>query len=602
MGLRSLRVLLVLLVLMSVHTSYAQQGASTRKVDSKEGEFIIHTVEAKQTLYAISKMYSVTVKDIQNVNPNLENLGIRIGQTLRIPVKKINNKEAKKAIVRISSDTIYHEVVKKETLYGLTKKYEITEKELLLHNPELSEGLKLGMIVKIPVAVNTISRADELEFEVPLEDSLVLHEVQPKETMYSLSKLYQVTPDSIQMVNNGLVEGLKIGATIRIPVANKKFVSVSRDLEKMSSDSIMPIGFQDTLKIGVFLPFCNEKNLASQVAGENEDLYILTKISLEFMRGLEMAIDSLNKKGYHVSTRYFDTKKDTNECLRLIKEEDLSALHLFIGPMFQVNFKILAAHAKTLATPIISPVPVSSRLLLENSFVIKSLPSTPSLVINEAEFMGENYKDSNLVLFSGGASTDKRAAGIFQKYLSSSAGDSIPNHRVWQANSDNFTRHLKLGEMNIVAIVSSDEAFVSSALSIFYGLKGKNTRFLVLGTDRWRSFGSIDFDYLTELNVVYPIQQYVDYSNPLVAQFLGKYRANYHTDPSLHVFSGFDITWYFGNAFFSSEGNWQDYISQNKMEGLSLNFEFVKIGIESGYENRGGFLLQYSTNGLNLVR
>lgn len=602
MGLRSLRIVLVLLAFCCSQWVHAQEGASIRKVEGKDGEFIVHTVAAKQTLYAISKMYSVSVEDIQNANSDLENLGIRIGQTLRIPVKKINAKEAKKSVVRISADTIYHEVVKKETIYGLTKKYEITETELLKYNKDLREGLKLGMVVKVPVTVNTVSQVDEMEFVAPLEDSLILHEVQPKETLYSLSKKYKVTPDSIQMVNDGLVDGLKIGATIRIPIANAKFMKENWGMESDTTDTLTSLVFRDTLKIGVFLPFCMEKNLQLQEENENTDLYFLSKISLDFMRGLDLAIDSLNKQGYHVSTHYFDTKKDTNECIRIISEENLTPFHLFIGPMFQVNFKILADQAKLLSIPIISPVKVSSRLLLDNEFVIKTLPSTPSLVINEAEYMGHHFKDSNLVLFSGGASADKRAAGIFQKYVSNSAGDSIPNHRVWQAISDNFTRHLKMGEKNTVAIVSSDEAFVSSTLSILYGLKEKETQFMVLGMDSWESFGSIDYDYLTALNVVYPVNQYVNYTSPKTVQFLLKYRSLFHSDPSVHVYSAFDIAWYFGNAFFEADGNWQEYISTHVAEGLSLNFEFVKIGSDSGYENRGGFLLQYSPKGLNLVR
>ena len=169
------------LALFSFTGTIAQENASTRKVEGKEGEYIVHTVEAKQTLYAISKMYSVLVTDIQKANPELENTGIKIGQTLRIPVKRINKKEVKKSVVTISADTIYHQVVKKETLYGLTKKYEISEEELLTYNPALKDGLKLDMVVKIPIQINAVNHEDEMEFEAPKEDSLVLHEVLPKE-------------------------------------------------------------------------------------------------------------------------------------------------------------------------------------------------------------------------------------------------------------------------------------------------------------------------------------------------------------------------------------------------------------------------------------
>ena len=119
--------------------------------------------------------------------------------------------------------------------------------------------------------------------------------------------------------------------------------------------------------------------------------------------------------------------------------------------------------------------------------------------------------------------------------------------------------------------------------------------------DSWENFGSIDFDYLTELNVVYSKQQYVDYSSELARNFVNGYRQEYFSDPSIHVFSAFDIGWYFGNMFYESDGDWKNSVSSKPYSGLSLKFDFVKVGAESGYENRGGFLLQYSTKGLNLV-
>ena len=601
MGSKVISLVSIVFLLAVVNTTFGQEVASKRKVDAAEGEYLVHTVEAKQTLYAISKMYSVSIEDIQKANPELENLGIRIGQTLRIPVKAINKKEAKKSIISFSSDTIYHQVVKKETVYALTKKYEISEKELLEYNPSLSEGLKVGSIVKIPVKEHKAGEGTPVKFVEAKEDSLVLHEVLPKETLYSLAKLYKVSPDSIQMVNEGLQKGLQIGATIRIPIPNENFNIPVNELEKIDSNYTKTLANVDTMYLGVFLPFCMTKNLELQEVNENEDVYVLTKISLEFMRGLKLATDSLSKLGYHINTRYYDTKNDTSECRRIVNEEDLGKYHLLIGPMFQVNFKILALKAKELNTPIISPVKISSRLLLDNKYVIKTRSSSPSQVIYEAQYMGEKYVDSNLVLFSGGSAEDKRYSTIFQKYLNNAIGDSIPIHRVWTPNTDNFKRHLKMNESNIVALVSSDEAFVSSALSIFYGWSNEETRFTVLGMNSWKKFGSLDFDYLLDLNVIFPVQQQIEYYTPDVMKFVESYRNEYYQDPTPHVFTAFDIGSYFIDGFFKSNGNWEGYLSETKKSGLSLRFDFVKIGLESGFENRGSFLLKYSDNGLHLI-
>ena len=590
------------LVFGFIGSIYAQDNDAVRKVKTDDGEFIIHTVEAGQTLYAISKIYAVSVEDIVAVNPELENFGIRIGQTLRVPVKKINKKEAKKSAVKISGDTIYHEVLKKETLYALSKKYQISTEEITQVNPELKDGLKIGMVVKIPAVPVSDSSKTEIDFQRAQVDSLTLHEVLPKETLYSLSKEYGVSSDSIQMVNEGLKEGLQVGTSIRIPVENPNFgIWDTIQWDTRDTNTIHTIYPGDTLHIGVFLPFCTAKNLELQEQNNTDKLYTLTKMSVEFMRGFELAMDSLKMKGYHVNVHYFDNENDTNVLKTILNETDFFKFDLFVGPLYQVNFKLVAEKAKELQIPIVSPVKVSSRLLLDNTFVIKSHASSPSQIIYMSKFLGANYKDSNLVIFSGGTPTDKRYSSIFQKYLNNSVNDSIAIHRIWTPSKANYQAHITKGKHNYVALISSDEAFVSSTLSVFYRLMDEKTQISVFGIDSWQKFGSIDFEYLMALNVAYPKQQHVDYENDEVKQFLVKYREHYHTDPSKYVFSSFDIGIYFGTAMFESEGKWEDYISNTPKKGFSLSFDFVKIGAESGFENQGGYVLRNEDYELILV-
>ena len=591
------------LVLNFAIVGFAQDQVQSKTIKTEGDEFIIHKVEKGQTLYAISKTYSVTVDEIIEANPELNNFGIRIDQTIRIPVKKINKKEAKRADITLSGDTIYHEVLKKETLYGLSKKYQISPEEIVKLNPSIQEGLKLGMTIKIPATPNLDKPATEIEFQEPTPDSLVLHEVMPKETLYSLSKEYNVTPDSIQMVNEGLKEGLQVGATIRIPVLNPVVELWDTNIwNELDTNIVQTIKPNDTLRIGVFLPFCTERNLLLQEENNNENIYALTKVSIEFMRGFDLAMDSLKQLGYHTVVNYFDNKNDTVECRNLVEKTNFSGYDLFVGPLFQVNFKIISEKAKELGIPIISPVKISSRLLLNNPYVVKAYSSSPAQIMYLSTYLAKQFKDSNVVLFSGGAPKDIRYATIFQKYFNNAVNDSIAINRVWTPSLGNYEHYIKKGTHNYVTLISNDEAFVSSSLTVFYGMLDENTKITVFGIDSWKKFGSIDYEYLMALNVTYPVQQYVDYSSPSVENLLTIYRDKYLIDPSKRVFSGFDIGLYFGKAMFVSNGDWNKYLVTSPFRGISLSFDFVKISKESGFENQGGYMLKYDDYELNLVR
>ncbi len=119
----------------------------------------IHTVKQKETLFGIAQKYEVTIDDLKKAN-NLTGDNVSIGRELKIPPKKqvevveIPNEEE---IVEVKSElNSKYEVVKDDTIYNITKRFNISEEELLTLNPELKNGLKLGMLLDVGIYVEEI--------------------------------------------------------------------------------------------------------------------------------------------------------------------------------------------------------------------------------------------------------------------------------------------------------------------------------------------------------------------------------------------------------------------------------------------------------------
>src|SRR5690606_26289333 len=162
------------------------------------------------TLYSISKAYAIDIQDIIDENPGIEN-GITVNQVIKIPANKVNKKEIREKALELDGKFLLHTVKPGETLFSLARNYQLKFDDILDENTEAKEGLKVGMVLKIPTQkVNTINQTD---VQIAKTDSFISHEVKPQETLYALSKLYQVNIDSIRIVNNGLPEGLKVGQT-----------------------------------------------------------------------------------------------------------------------------------------------------------------------------------------------------------------------------------------------------------------------------------------------------------------------------------------------------------------------------------------------------
>lgn len=96
-----------------------------------------HVVTSGETLYSISRQYGVTVNDILNANPGLTE-NIMAGQTIKVPTVS-----ASPELQRLNPCKHTHIVQKKETIYGISHQYGITEEELIAANPQLQNGKKL---------------------------------------------------------------------------------------------------------------------------------------------------------------------------------------------------------------------------------------------------------------------------------------------------------------------------------------------------------------------------------------------------------------------------------------------------------------------------
>lgn len=80
-----------------INTATAQDNEALRSVviEQVDGKnYYVHTVKAKETLYSLARIYDVSVRDIIVNNPDAENL--KTGQLLRIPVPENKKVEAKK--------------------------------------------------------------------------------------------------------------------------------------------------------------------------------------------------------------------------------------------------------------------------------------------------------------------------------------------------------------------------------------------------------------------------------------------------------------------------------------------------------------------------
>lgn len=170
-------------------------------VENQETQlFLSYTVPPKMNFFQLKQKFGVEPDEIVRLNPEITARGgLKEGMVIRIPQKKLDAGEVNTANYN------FYEVKPKQTTFSLTRKFGISYKELLDLNPDLSDGLKAGMVLKLP-------KNQEGNFEV--RNSLVLDKINLQDSIDSKNrpKLVFMLPFRLDRLN--LSDKVEVANTI----------------------------------------------------------------------------------------------------------------------------------------------------------------------------------------------------------------------------------------------------------------------------------------------------------------------------------------------------------------------------------------------------
>ena len=216
------RVILLLMMLVSlmaaspVFAGYRVPGDSVGSEIINGKTFVLYRVEPKETLYAISNKYNVSVDELVKYNPETET-GLNVGAILKIPY-----------VLHTPLEEKHHIVTKSETLYSIGREYNVTVDQLKEWNKLTTDAISLGdrLLVAAPASSSVsanISNANTAAAVEPGNNSLdyagrVTHTVQSKETLYSIARLFDTTEEKIKEWNNLSTNNLAIGQKLIVGI------------------------------------------------------------------------------------------------------------------------------------------------------------------------------------------------------------------------------------------------------------------------------------------------------------------------------------------------------------------------------------------------
>ena len=597
-----------------------------------------YEVGANEDLEDVASKFDVEVSILKKLNPH-----IKSDQDISKNLLVVPSQPAFK--LSPSVQLVPYEVSPKETLYSISKSYNLKVKDLKTYNPFLNEReLDYNDVLRIPTYELKEKDLDINQSVKNSEFSSLKHLVLPKETKYGISKKYGLTIDQLEDLNPGIDEKeIQPGQflTIKRPVdsseqpilrnQNYTFLKVDSDnsiksisenydvTEKELIDSNPSLKFEgiseglvlkipqmeevsyskyeevnlkdklqffDTKTIAVMLPLNLERteidSISSKTLLKNSNLL---RVSLDIYEGIQMAVDSARTMGINVNLDVYDTRNNPRYVNKQLNKnfKDYQAV---VGPLLDPSLKVVASYLEKDSVPVISPL-VNPNFEFKNLF--NTLPKDEDMQEVLITYLQKTHQDENLVILS-----DSISKTVQRKYTYTFPDIKIVN----QAESDYLQKSDLRPQLDSLGtnwfILETQNLGTAEAAVSFLKSFHRDGFDIRLFTSKRSAFydDEISNYYLSDLNFTYPsisktqlLSTVENESNPFIQKH-GVY-------PSRYVIRGYDVMMDVLLRLAYAETLQASTEIEGFTEYAENKFNYVQNEFTLGYENNAIYLLEY---------
>mgnify|MGYP001158367107 CR=1 FL=1 len=540
------------------------------KDDYDENDLIVHKIQKKQTIESISLMYNISKELINYYNPNInikknnilkipkisENIALRNDFFSKIPVKPIDK------LWKIAFD------------YGMNL-------ELF---KEINQGFSIEKYKELVVINNDhVKKKNSLSFE----NQFSFYLVKTKTHADSLFSNDMLNKESFFKLNPHLnSELLNFGDIIKIPISIKIYPKSNFDILGNTVD------LKRQIKLGLILNFrsenFNDDNKTNYLSLLENDKML--NISLDYLFGSLMAVDSIAKYGYSIDFDVFDSSNNKDKLLNLFSKNDFSKYDFVIGPIKDDLFNYFTEISKANDTKIVKPL---SQNHSKSSNVINTIPTDSILYNKVIEYVSTFESNTKKYIISDlkNINLSNKIKSSFPEAIQISSKRNKDGNDTKSLNRDELKLKFQNGR-HIVFLESSSEAFISNVTSLLNSFLSKECKIILITTNKDKAYdgNNISNNFLTNLSFIYPsINKPINFQEK--SKFIKKYNETYNYYPNRYSLRGFDIAYDLILRLVS--GNIDDE-SMLEIETSYFENKFKYVVSEGGsLDNTSVYLLQY---------
>ena len=445
-----------------------------------------------------------------------------------------------------------HKISKGETLYSLAKQYGVTVEELIAVNEELTENIKVGQKIKVPVKELP---TEEVKPEVAAEPQSVA-EVAVQEKKDSLTTL---TDRALSLLEQFMSSNPELLSVEPVQLKFRKLQQGER------------------AKVVLMLPLGSEAEPATRY--------------VDFYRGFLMGLDSVRMSGRSVDLHVYNTARDTVRIAEIIASGELEKADLVIGPVYDEELKPVLSALECKGVPVVSPL--STHTDIKSNVLFQMSPSYGA----RFDKMHDLFDGSRRVILISTPNVDVKFDTTVRELLKRDSLTVIeksyyntPGQTIGKGYAE-LLALLREGPA-VVVVTSNNEFEVEKILTSLNSMRqtiaartGTSEPFVVVGNSSWTRFHGIENTVFYKNRIRIMSSYNSDRTDKINRTFERRFIRTYNTMPSLFAFRGYDAAVLFVKALYS--GDLENYMEGVRFEPLSTPYLFKKdegMGVRANSE------------------
>lgn len=495
----------------------------------------------------------------------------------------------------------FHTIQAGETLYKLTTMYNVSAKDICEANPGLSaENFRIGQVILIPQkkeekAVTTQTPAEpSSNIQGPVVPRCKdMHKVKRKETIFSVSREYGISEQELIAANPELKKGMKKGQFLCIPYPATTTVQPTQKEDPYA----IPPSNSELFSKSKEAPKEMSTIKAALILPFQED-----KRMVEYYEGFLMAVDSLKRTGTSLDLYVYDSGKEVSTLNAILAKNEMKKMDIIFGPMHQNQIKPLSDFAEKNDIRLVIPFSKKGEEVFNNPAVYQINTPQSYLYSEVYEHFNRQFPNAH-VIFIEPTSADKEKAefisGLKQELKNKGVSMQTVNE---SATKETLKAALRSGKDNIFIPTTSKNVLLIKALPQLTLLVRDNPEqnIHLFGYPEWQIYTKDYLESFFELDTYFYSSFYTNTLFPAAVRFTNNYHRWYSKDLASewpnYAMLGFDTGFFFLKGLSRYGSELENNLAKMNLTPIQTGFKFQRVNNWGGFINKKVFFIRFTKN------